>query len=165
MNTVHNQQSRLVLPCKHCTQQALGLWLPTPQPFIGDLPGNCFTVLASVPPSSTPLLIQEGPGGVHHRSPEGYCGTAALEGQLQECDDRDLFLQRLSSVFVTERTHKEAQHVLPLTQGSRSVAQYAVEFCTLAVCRSAALCFSPDLHPLCFDGLPVVVINFTLFLL
>ena len=60
--------------------------------------------------------------------------TAVSERQLPEVNDSQAFLQRLSLIFDTEQTEDQAaQRILIISQGNRSVAQYAVEFRTVAV--------------------------------
>ena len=60
--------------------------------------------------------------------------AAVMDSQLPEANDSQLFLHRLELMFDTGRTEDQAaQRVLTINQGTRSVAQYAVEFRTLAI--------------------------------
>uniref|UniRef100_A0A8C5BI65 CCHC-type domain-containing protein n=1 Tax=Gadus morhua TaxID=8049 RepID=A0A8C5BI65_GADMO len=60
--------------------------------------------------------------------------AAVMDSQLPEANDSQLFLHRLGLMFDTGRTEDQAaQRVLTINQGTRSVAQYAVEFRTLAI--------------------------------
>ena len=60
--------------------------------------------------------------------------TAVSERQLLEVRDSQAFLNCLSLIFDTEQTQDQAaQRILTITLGNRSVAQYAVEFRTVAV--------------------------------
>ena len=60
--------------------------------------------------------------------------TAVMDCQLPEASDSQLFLRRLGLMFDTGRTEDQAaQRVLTINQGTQSVAQYAVEFRTVAI--------------------------------